>query len=108
MYMPASNTSARLTSLNDAHCCFAVDVQRLHFMHKEDLHAGEHRAIKRSSVYGDIFDVYTDASSDVRCEFPLNFKFEGEKAYDAGGVCREVFLAFGRQFTQNTLMESGF
>ena len=56
--------------------------------------SGLHHVIKRETVYEDVIEVYTDAVAEVLEEYSLRFRFEGERAFDAGGVCREVFSCF--------------
>ncbi len=54
----------------------------------------KHHVIKRSKVYENVMEVYTDTVAEVLDEYPLRFKFDGERGFDAGGVCRELFSCF--------------
>lgn len=45
-------------------------------------------------MYEDVLEVYTNTVAEVLDEYPLHFKFDGERGFDAGGVCRELFSCF--------------
>ncbi len=45
-------------------------------------------------MYSDVIEVYCETTEEILDEFPVHFKFKDERAYDAGGVCREVFSCF--------------
>lgn len=68
----------------------------------------KYHMIKRDKIYEDVLEVYTD-NLEVLNEYPLRIKFEGEKAFDCGGVCREMFscfwkLAYQRHFDGDRLL----
>lgn len=53
---------------------------------------GRSHVVKRSSVFEDVMVLYQ--REQMHKEFPINIKFESEKAVDVGGVTREMYSAF--------------
>ena len=53
---------------------------------------GRCRVIKRCSIFEDVIELYQ--REQMHKEFPINIKFESEKAVDVGGVTREMYSAF--------------
>ena len=53
---------------------------------------GGNHVIRRSSVFEDVMQLYQQ--EQMAKEFPVNIKFESEKAVDVGGVTREMYSAF--------------
>ena len=53
---------------------------------------GRCHVIKRCSIFEDVIELYQ--REQMHKEFPINIRFESEKAVDVGGVTREMYLAF--------------
>ena len=49
--------------------------------------------INRANIYCDVINLYS-TSKDVVNEYPFRVRFSGEKAFDIGGVARDMFSAF--------------
>ena len=52
------------------------------------------RPINRSKIYADVMETYEENVLEVIREFPFRIRFEGEKAVDTGGVCRDMYSSF--------------
>ena len=59
-----------------------------------DTHHGLPRSIRREKIFIDVFEMYEENLINVLDEFPFRIKYKNEKAYDTGGVCRDMFSSF--------------
>lgn len=59
-----------------------------------DTHHGLPRAVRRENIYMDVLEMYEKNMEDILGEFPFRVEYENEKAFDTGGVCRDMFSSF--------------
>lgn len=59
-----------------------------------DTHHGLPRPIKREDIYTDVLETYQDNLCDILQEYPFRIRFENERAFDTGGVCRDMYSFF--------------
>ncbi len=52
------------------------------------------RSVSRETIYNDVVDMFGDNIMDILVEYPLRIHYDGERAIDTGGVCRDMFLTF--------------
>ena len=55
--------------------------------------------MRRSHLYDDVLKIFSDER--IKCEYPLDIKFEDERAVDFGGVSSQDF---GKKHTGRFLM----
>ena len=48
--------------------------------------------MRRSHLYDDVLKIFSDER--IMCEYPLDIKFEDERAVDFGGVSRHMLSGF--------------
>ena len=53
-----------------------------------------HREVNSATIFDSVINLYTSQLSRILEEYPFRVKFEGEKAFDIGGVSRDMFSAF--------------
>lgn len=73
---------------------FTAENVRIAFMDSLPLHHGTTHTIDRSNVYENVITLYTTKKREVLEEFPFRVHFKDEKAFDLGGVSRDLFSAF--------------
>ncbi len=52
------------------------------------------RSVSRETIYNDVVDMFGDNITDILVEYPLRIHYDGERAIDTGGVCRDMFSTF--------------
>lgn len=63
-------------------------------MDELDTHQGLSRPIRREMICEDMLRMYKSDLPKMLEEFPFRLQYEGEKAVDTGGVCRDAFSLF--------------
>ena len=75
--------------------CFIVHEEREKYaIDSIDTHQGLPHHIRRSNLFEDVISLYTEKAESLFHEYPLRIAFDGEKAVDTGGVCRDMFSGF--------------
>ena len=74
--------------------CSAVDSIRHSYMSGLRTRAGLPWCIRRSHVYDDVIKMHRENSAQILGEYPFCVRFDGEKAVDTGGVCRDMYSSF--------------
>jgi hypothetical protein len=74
----------------------AAENARVAFMDSSGLifERGIRHVISRSNIYEDVIKLYSSSTNDILKERPFRVRFSGEKAFDIGGVSRDMFAAF--------------
>ena len=55
---------------------------------------GIHHEVDRAQIFNSVITLYTSKLPHILAEYPFRVKFHGEKAFDIGGVSRDMFSAF--------------
>ena len=58
--------------------------------------------MRRSHLYDDVLKLYAEES--ILSEYPFRVKFEDERAYDCGGVSRDMLSGFWEVAYKQVLM----
>ena len=74
--------------------CSVVDSILHSYMSGLRTRAGLPWCIRRSHVYDDVIKMYRENSAQVLGTYPFRVQFDGEKAVDTGGVCRDMYSSF--------------
>ena len=69
-----------------------ADYERENFAKDHFTIPDTHRSVRRSHLYDDVLKIFSDER--IMCEYPLDIKFEDERAVDFGGVSRDMLSGF--------------
>ena len=50
--------------------------------------------VSRDNLFQSVLGLYSKDMESIVSEYPFHAQFEGERAFDLGGVSREMFTAF--------------
>ena len=73
-------------------------------MESLELKRGIHHEVNRATILDSVINLYTSQLSWILEEYRFRVKFEGEKAFDIGGVSRDMFSVFLKMLTLDCLM----
>ena len=76
-------------------CCIIIaESRRTNYTTSLKLKRGIRHMIDRTNVFDSVVTLHTSTLTQILDEYPFRVKYRDEKAFDIGGVSRDMFSAF--------------